>query len=174
MQKPWAPRPFSGRTGGNSSDRQRPLALICDDEELILDLLEHHLTNQGFDVARASDGQQALDYLQHQVPDVAILDVMMPCVQGDEVLRRIRETPVWRHIPVLMLTMRTEEADVVSAFEVGASDYLGKPFTSAELVARVNRLVAPVVHPLDRPVCGPEEEARSPAPEIFHLRTLVA
>jgi DNA-binding response OmpR family regulator len=159
------------RSAGSSS---RPLALICDDEELILDLLEHHLSNQGFQIVRASDGQEALDQLEKRIPDVVVLDVMMPCVQGDEVLRRIRETPRWRHIPVLMLTMRTEETDVVSAFEVGASDYLGKPFTSAELVARVNRLVAPFEHPLESLLEELDGDAPATEPQLVYPNAMVA
>ena len=136
-------RAFAPRGGRaiNQGVGPQPRALICDDEELILDLLEHQLTNGGFEVARAANGQEALDQLHHRIPDVVVLDVMMPCIQGDEVLRRIREAPLWRHIPVLMLTMRYDETDIVSAFEVGASDYLAKPFTSGELMARVKRLV---------------------------------
>ncbi|HEX8215496.1 MAG TPA: response regulator [Allosphingosinicella sp.] len=139
----------------------RPLALVCDDEELILDLLEHHLSIEGFEVATAANGQEALDQLHHRIPDVVVLDVMMPCIQGDEVLRRIREKPAWRHIPVLMLTFRYHETDVVHAFEVGASDYLAKPFTSAELMARIKRLVRPA----DR---GPQtEEAQAADPPLL-------
>ena len=157
-------RAFAPRTGRaiNAEFSKRPLALICDDEELILDLLEHHLSQEGFEVARASDGQEALDQLQHRLPDVVVLDVMMPCIQGDEVLRRIREYPSWRHIPVLMLTMRYDETDVVSAFEVGASDYLAKPFTSAELMARVKRLVTPAEPQLGSP--SAERHVLRPAP----------
>jgi len=123
------------------ADRRSPVALICDDEELILELLDHHLSNQGFEVVRASDGHEAIEKLEQAVPDVVILDVMMPGVDGDEVLRRIRESSIWSKLPVLMLTIRNDEADVVSSFNLGASDYLSKPFTSAELIARVNRLV---------------------------------
>lgn len=164
---PW---PSPKNAGGASAESgQRPLvALICDDEELILDLLEHHLSNQGFEIIRASDGQVALDEMERRIPDVVVTDVMMPYVQGDELLRKIRETPLWRHIPVLMLTMRSEEEDVVSAFEGGASDYLSKPFTCAELTARVNRLVRPAEHPL-----GELVEEPGPAPEI-NLRPALA
>lgn len=164
MHTSWTSRSGLQRASGQRTGGKRPLALICDDEELILDLLDHHLSNHGFEVTRAANGQQALDHLQRQLPDVMILDVMMPCVQGDEVLRRIRGNPDWRHIPVLMLTMRTEETDVVYAFEVGASDYLTKPFTSAELMARVTRLVAPSGQP-------PEN---STAPGESHSPHLVA
>jgi DNA-binding response OmpR family regulator len=144
-------RAFAPRGGRAINERvgRPPLALICDDEELILDLLEHHLSMEGFEVAKAANGREALDQLDRCLPDVVILDVMMPCIQGDEVLRRIRENPRWRHIPVLMLTLRYDETDIVAAFEVGASDYLAKPFTSAELMARVKRLVRPPEPRLD-------------------------
>jgi two-component system phosphate regulon response regulator PhoB len=145
-------RAFASRAGRAINERvgPRPLALICDDEELILDLLDHHLSMGGFEVVKAANGQEALDQLDRRIPDVVVLDVMMPCIQGDEVLRRIRDEPRWRHIPVLMLTFRYDETDVVAAFEVGASDYLAKPFTSAELMARIKRLVRPSGHRHER------------------------
>lgn len=122
------------------------VALICDDEELILDLLEHHLSSASFEVLRASDGGEALAHLNQRTPDIVILDVMMPVVDGHEVLRQIRENEALRHIPVIMLTMRDSEPDVVGAFQTGASDYLAKPFMSGDLLERVKRLVAPPNH----------------------------
>lgn len=127
-------------------NQARRVALICDDEELILDLLEHHLSGAGFDVVRARDGGEALARLAERTPDIVVLDIMMPVVDGQEVLRQIRENEAWRRIPVVMLTMRGAEPDVVEAFQTGASDYLAKPFMSGDLLERVKRLVASPAH----------------------------
>jgi len=127
----------------------RPLVMICDDEELVVDLLAHHLFNAGYDVVRAPDGAIALALLKRKIPAVVILAIMIPNVGGIEVLRRIRETPAWRKIPVMMLTHRNSEEDVVEALREGASDYLTKPFIIGEVVERVKRLVTPYEHPLE-------------------------
>ncbi len=137
-----------GRDAQDESAREsrapyKPVALICDDEELILDLMEHHLVNADYDVIRASDGGEAIEHLEAGAPDLVILDVMMPVMDGTEVLRRIRETPQWAHIPVMMLTMRDREADTVEAFQTGASDYVAKPFMVGDLIERANRLIEP-------------------------------
>lgn len=128
---------------------QKPVALICDDDDLTLDVLTHHLTHAGYEVARATDGRIALELLDEQLPDVIILAVMIPGVDGIEVLKRIRATAAWRNIPVVMLTYRSGEEDVVRALQAGASDYITKPFSVGELIERVKRLVTPHEHPLE-------------------------
>ena len=117
----------------------KPLVLICDDEELILDLLEHHLCNVGYEVMRAADGDIAIQCLSKRTPAVVILAMMLPGVSGIEVLQRIRENPEQRNVPVVMLTDRTAEEDVVNALRLGASDYLTKPFLVGEVLERVNQ-----------------------------------
>ena len=127
----------------------KPLVLICDEEELTLDLLEHHLSNAGYEVMRASDGEDALRCLAERTPAVVILAVMIPLVSGIEVLQRIRENPTQRNLPVMMLTHRDAEDDVVEALRLGASDYMTKPFLIGEVLERVSKHITPYEHPLD-------------------------
>lgn len=127
----------------------RPLVLICDDEELVLDILDHHLSNEGYEVVRAEDGSAALACIAERLPAVVILAIMLPDMCGIEALRRIRETPDRRHVPVMILTYRDSEGDVVEALKLGASDYLTKPFMIGEVLERVSKLITPFEHPLE-------------------------
>lgn len=115
--------------------------LVCDDNPLLLDLLDFKLGARGYEVRRATDGLQALDQLAKRLPDVVVLDAMMPGIDGFEVLRRIKEDDGLRSVPVIMLTARKQERDIVTALGMGASDYLGKPFSPEELVARIDRVL---------------------------------
>jgi DNA-binding response OmpR family regulator len=117
------------------------IILICDDDPLLVDLLEYRLTSRGYAVAIAEDGGKALRRLQEMKPDAVLLDAMMPVIDGYEVLRKIRENPETAGIPVIMLTARKQEQDIVLALELGANDYLVKPFIPEELVARLGRLL---------------------------------
>ena len=122
-----------------ASDKKR--VLVCDDDALLVDLLEYRLSTRGFEVVIARDGSEALDELSRAIPDLIVLDAMMPVMDGHEVLRRIRETEAYSSIPVVMLTARKQERDIVGALELGASDYIVKPFIPEELVARISRLL---------------------------------
>lgn len=115
--------------------------LICDDDELLVDLLEHRLSARGFDVLVAKDGGEAVAVASQQKPDAIVLDAMMPVMDGHEVLRRLRSTEATASIPVIMLTARKQESDILGALELGARDYLVKPFIPEELIARLNRLI---------------------------------
>ena len=115
--------------------------LVCDDDPLLVDLLDYRLTSRGYDVTIARDGGEALARLQEARPDAIVLDAMMPVADGYEVLRRIREDEALAAIPVIMLTARKQERDIVEALELGASDYIVKPFIPEELVARLGRLL---------------------------------
>lgn len=119
------------------------LILICDDDPLLVELLEFRLGARGFDTASAADGQQALDQAAALRPDAIVLDAMMPVHDGYEVLRRLREDAALRATPVVMLTARRQERDIVSALELGANEYMVKPFIPEELVARLTRLLEP-------------------------------
>ena len=116
-------------------------ALICDDDLLLQDLLEFKLTAKGYDVRVVSDGEQALAAMEEKVPDVLVLDAMMPNLDGFETLRRIKANPLMDGVAILMLTARRKEEDIVSALQLGANDYLVKPFMPDELLARLTRLV---------------------------------
>ncbi len=125
------PRTYQGRR-----------ALIAEDDDLIADLVEHKLRLKGFDVEIVSDGAEAWECIRAGRPHVVILDGMLPGLDGLEVLRRMREDPALTAIPVVMLTARRREQDIVNALALGASDYLVKPFMPEELLARVERLLA--------------------------------
>lgn len=116
--------------------------LICDDDPLLLELIEFRLEAKGYAVVRATDGADALAKVASENPDLIVLDAMMPKVDGFEVLAQVRADPSKAGIPIVMLTARKREADIVSALERGADDYLVKPFIPEELFARIARLVA--------------------------------
>ena len=108
--------------------------LAVDDEKEIADLVELYLTNEGFTVYKCYDGAQALEWIRRQPMDLALLDVMLPGVDGFELCRVIRETYTY---PVIMLTARGEELDKINGLALGADDYISKPFSPLEMVARV-------------------------------------
>ena len=116
--------------------------LICDDDPLLLELMEFRLAAKGYEVVRAVDGSEALAKALQEVPDVMLLDGMMPKSDGLEVLTRIKADERLSGIPIIMLTARKGERDIVSALEKGADDYLVKPFIPEELLARLARVLA--------------------------------
>lgn len=115
--------------------------LVCDDDELLVDLLEHRLSARGFDVVIARDGGEAVAVAGEQQPDAIVLDAMMPVMDGHEVLRRLRSSEETASIPVIMLTARKQERDILGALELGARDYLVKPFIPEELITRLTRVI---------------------------------
>ena len=108
--------------------------LVVDDDLALAEMIGIVLGSEGFDVATCSDGAQALDVFHHENPDLILLDVMLPGVDGIEICTRIRKES---DVPIVMLTARTDTADVVAGLEAGADDYVPKPFKPKELVARV-------------------------------------
>lgn len=118
------------------------IVLIADDEPLLTELLEYRLTARGFETVIAHDGREALAKLEEVRPQAVVLDMMMPVHDGLEVLRRMRASSEHANTPVIMLTARRGEADVVGALELGADDYLVKPFLPEELLVRLSRLLA--------------------------------
>ena len=108
--------------------------LLADDDEMIVDVLQHQLRKEGFDVLVAYDGEAALELARSQNPDLVLLDVMMPRLQGFEVCREIRRQSA---VPILMLTARGEELDRIVGLDMGADDYIVKPFSFRELMARI-------------------------------------
>ena len=116
--------------------------LICDDDPLLLELMEYRLRAKGYEVSKAADGAEALAKAKIDGPDVIVLDAMMPKSDGFEVLTRVKADPALADISVIMLTARKGERDIVSALEKGADDYLVKPFIPEELLARLARVIA--------------------------------
>jgi len=124
--------------------------LLVDDDAALLEILENYLRRAGDEVQTAASGVAALDALASSQPDLVVLDVTMPGVDGWQVLRRIRER--WT-VPVIMLTARTDEPDVLRGFASGADDYVAKPFSFAQLEARIRAVIA-------RSGRGPESDTR--------------
>jgi DNA-binding response OmpR family regulator len=112
--------------------------LVVDDEPNLLHTLRYNLKQSGYDVVMAATGDEAITVASHERPDIVILDVMLPGVDGFEVCRRIRADSA---VPILMLTARTEEIDRIVGLEVGADDYLTKPFSTRELLVRVKAML---------------------------------
>jgi DNA-binding response OmpR family regulator len=121
--------------------RNERLILVCDDDPLLLELLDYRLSARGYRVVTARDGEEALREVAAERPDAIVLDAMMPVIDGYEALRRLRADAAGPRIPVIMLTARQRERDIVGALELGADDYMAKPFMPEELVARLTRLL---------------------------------
>ena len=115
--------------------------LVVDDEPDIVELISYNLKKEGFDVSSAPDGDKSLDRIKKADFDFLILDLMLPGIQGMELCRILRNNPATRHIPVIMLTARGEEIDRIIGLETGADDYITKPFSPRELVARVRAVL---------------------------------
>jgi two-component system, OmpR family, response regulator RegX3 len=115
-----------------------PKVLVVDDEESLLEAVRYALSREGFDVAVARDGGEAIQCFEAERPDLLVLDLMLPVLNGIDVCRRIRSTS---QVPILMLTARDGEVDRVVGLEMGADDYVTKPFSLRELVARVRALL---------------------------------
>ena len=115
--------------------------LIVDDEENITEFIGRALRLQGFKTICAHDGDQALSAVEEELPDLVILDLMLPKMDGWEVCRRVKSTPATKKIPIIMLTARTSTEDVVQGLNLGADDYIKKPFPLDELLARVKVLL---------------------------------
>jgi two-component system phosphate regulon response regulator PhoB len=119
----------------------RHTILVVDDEEDILQLLDFNLRQAGFDVLTASDGEEALEVANRELPDLIVLDLMLPGIDGNDVCRQLRQQPETRTIPIIMLTAKGEEIDRVVGFELGADDYVTKPFSPRELILRIKAIL---------------------------------
>ena len=122
--------------------QQKKKILIVDDEKQLLSLVSLHMRMSGYDVLLASDGDEALAIAREKKPDLIILDLMLPKMDGWEVCKRLRTESKIGDIPVIMLTARSEIGDKLKGFECGADDYVTKPFSPRELVVRVKRVLA--------------------------------
>jgi two-component system phosphate regulon response regulator PhoB len=114
-----------------------PLILVVEDEAALVTLLRYNLEREGFRVAEARDGEEALLMAREQKPDLVILDWMLPLLSGLEVCRQLRRGPETRNVPIIMLTARGEEGDKLRGLDSGADDYVTKPFSPSELIARI-------------------------------------
>lgn len=114
--------------------------LACDDEKHIVRLVQVNLERQGYEVVTAHDGRDALEKVESEKPDLVVLDVMMPYMDGFEVLQNLRRNPNTRDIPVIMLTAKAQDADVFRGWQSGVDCYLTKPFNPMELISFVKRI----------------------------------
>ena len=119
----------------------KPLVLVVEDEAALATMLRYNLEKQGFRVDEAVDGQEALTRIAESVPDIVLLDWMLPVMSGIEVCRQIRRRPATRDLPVIMVTARTEDQDAVRGLNTGADDYITKPFSMDALLARMRALL---------------------------------
>ena len=119
----------------------KELILVVDDEEDIRELVELNLSREGYQILACDTGERALELVRAKKPDLVVLDLMLPGVDGMEVCRRLKADPATRQIRVVMLTAKGEEADIVAGLELGADDYVTKPFSGKVLAARVRRLL---------------------------------
>ena len=115
--------------------------MVIDDEPDIVELVSYNLKKEGFDVASAADGEEALSMIRRGNFDFLILDLMLPGIQGMELCRILRNDPKTAHIPIIMLTAKGEEVDRILGLETGADDYMTKPFSPRELIARVKAVL---------------------------------
>jgi phosphate regulon transcriptional regulator PhoB len=137
MTPPIPPAMTAARPGAG----EKPLILVVEDEKDIAELVRFNLEQEGFAVATAADGEQGLDAVRQRRPALVILDLMLPLMSGLEVCRRLRGDAASARLPIVMLTAKAAEVDRILGFEMGADDYVTKPFSPRELVARVRAVL---------------------------------
>ena len=130
-----------GPAGDTVGPSMSPRILVVDDEPDLVELVRFNLSQAGFTVDTASSGRQALERLRRSPPDLVVLDLMLPDVSGNDIARQLRADPALAELPILMLTAKSEEVDRVVGFELGADDYVTKPFSPRELTLRVKALL---------------------------------
>ena len=118
-----------------------PYVLVVEDEDALSTLLQYNLEKEGYDVTVAGDGEEALIQVDERLPDLLVLDWMLPKVSGIEVCRRLRSRPETRNVPIIILTARGEETDRIRGLDTGADDYVVKPFSMTELTARIRAVL---------------------------------
>jgi two-component system phosphate regulon response regulator PhoB len=119
----------------------KPTLLLVEDDRALADLLMWHFDREGYEIVRTADGDEALILAEERTPDLVILDWMIEGVSGIEVCRRLRRRASTAHVPIIMLTARGEESDRIRGLETGADDYVTKPFSPRELIARVGAVL---------------------------------
>ncbi len=129
----------------------KPFILVVEDEAPIQDLLTYNLEQAGFEVAQAFDGEDALVVVAERMPDLIILDWMLPHLSGIEVCRRLRRRPATQRLPIIMLTARAEEPDRLRGLDTGADDFIVKPFSVAEVIARTRAVLRRARPSLEEP-----------------------
>ncbi|HYC05342.1 MAG TPA: phosphate regulon transcriptional regulator PhoB [Azospirillaceae bacterium] len=128
-------------TAAMTAAATKPLVLIVEDEADLVTLLTYNLEKEGFRVAAAGDGEEAILLAEEQPPNLVLLDWMLPLMSGIEVCRQLRRSPATREVPIIMLTARGEESDKIRGLNSGADDYMSKPFSPGELMARIRAVM---------------------------------
>jgi DNA-binding response OmpR family regulator len=126
----------------NANGSEGQLIVVADDDDDVRDLIEFGLTRAGYRVAAGENGEEALALIQSESPALAVLDIMMPKLDGYEVTRRVRSDPAHARLPVLLLTASVREGAATVGFEAGADDHMRKPFSPQELLVRVRSMLA--------------------------------
>ncbi len=129
------------RTPMRPAAATRPYALIVEDEPALVELIRYNLIKEGYEVSTAQDGEEALLLIEERQPDIVLLDWMLPKLAGIEVARRLRSKSATRNLPIIMLTARAEESDRIRGLDIGADDYMTKPFSMSELTARIRAVM---------------------------------
>ncbi len=129
----------SGVVGMSSVTRKT--ILVVEDEEDILELVEYNLGKNGFTVTTVTSGEEALQSIRSKLPDMVLLDLMLPGIDGLEICKHLKADPRTQQIPVIMLTAKGEESDIVTGLELGADDYITKPFSPRVLIARIRTVL---------------------------------
>jgi DNA-binding response OmpR family regulator len=129
--------------GVHSMERRKPTVLIVDDEPDAVELAAFNLTKAGFEIVTAENGVEALSKARARLPDAIVLDLMLPEMDGFEVCRYLRRDPLTAAIPIIMVTAKAAEVDRILGLELGANDYLTKPFSPRELVLRIKKMMQP-------------------------------
>ena len=119
----------------------QPYVLVMEDEDALATLLSYNLEKEGYRVVVAADGEEGMLQIEERLPDLVLLDWMLPKLSGIEVCRRIRGKSETRNMPIIMLTARGEESDRIRGLDTGADDYLTKPFSMSELIARIRAVL---------------------------------
>ena len=123
------------------SAEKRKIVLVVDDDKFISALVKDRLVDSGYDVVTAGDGEEALEKAAALLPDLITLDINMPMMNGDEVLKKLKEKGTTQHIPVIILTVKSDHATEDKVLKLGAEVFMGKPFHPAELAGKVMRLL---------------------------------
>jgi DNA-binding response OmpR family regulator len=120
--------------------------LVAEDDKTIQSLISFKLRGAGFKVSLVNNGAEAIEFLKRELPDLLIVDLMMPLVSGKELIVELKKNPITKTIPLIILTAKSLEKEVIEGFSLGADDYIKKPFSPSELVARVKNVLARSTH----------------------------
>lgn len=136
----------------NTMAKDNPTILVVEDEAAIREMLNFSLGRAGFDVHEAADARQAQDMINQQVPDLILLDWMLPGTSGVDLAQKIRHNTRTRELPIILLTARGEEENKIKGLEAGADDYVTKPFSTQELIARIRAVLRRTVNPISEDI----------------------